>query len=745
MINKIKGFMGKVQEKTSKVNIKKLVNAKKKTNKDKMGQIKSNSRKILKGGKNDSLIKLFKNINIKASIVTGFVMLIILIVIIGNKTYSKASQGLIESYENSMKNTLTMTAEVIDLGFKTIESCSMDLYNEKLLSDYANIVLQKDKILVNNLYKDLQDVIMTKQSTNKFVDEIFIVSPDETFCPMTTGTNNKVVGIDIYKEVRDEIEGMTGNNVIKSSWIKKHTVMEKYLDEQHTVMEKYLDVYDNQTVGSLVRLASNTKSIIIIDVSRDAIRENLKKINVEDGISLSYITADGVEVKSDEADQYSFLNQSYLEKARLETGLTGSEYIEEGEYLFLYSRVQTSGGLICARVPRNLVIRQAEEVKDDTINLIIVACILVVIIGAVITLSINVVTKDMIKRLKKVEQGDLTVKLSTSSINEFGKLSIYVQGVIDSLAKLIIQTKSITQDVNEISEDIAKATIEVEKSAVDINTSIEEITKGGMEQAEESTESLVKMDSLSEKMIKVQTSVEDMQAASSSTNNMIDRSLDAMENMALHSKNTIDITGEVKNKMEQLSRQTNEIKTFTGNIRSISEQTTILSLNASIEAARAGQAGRGFSVVADEIKKLAEISLNSSKQVEITVRNILKMTEETVDVVIEAQKFVQQQDNIVSDTKYTFSEMGNTINGLIDNINKVSNEIQLMGKDRVSTLNSLENITSVSQEIAASTVTVADNISDQKEQVESLKQVTDNLTEGMKALTAAISSFTIEE
>ena len=697
---------------------------------------KSASKKSIDNNSNSKMVDLFQKVNIQATIITSFILLVILIIVIGSSTYTKASKGLIENYENAMRSTLSMSSEAIGIGLNMLNSNSMDLYSERLILDYGNSAVINDKVASEQIYFSIQDILMTKHTASDFIKDIFIISPDDTYCPMTTSTNNKIKGKDIYEQIREEIQkGETedGNgNIMQGRWIPNHTVLENNLSD-----------YKNDSAGGFARLASNFKTLIIMDIDAQAIRDNLIKISQEPEISISYISPYGMEVKSNEENEYSFLGQSYLEEAMNSEEIVGSKYVDNGKYLFIYSKLQNIDSIVCARVPRSLVIKQAEEIKKSAISLVILASVFVLLVGILITRSINVVTKDMVTRLKKVEAGDLTVKLSTGSRNEFGKLSVYVQGVIDSLLKLIIQTNDIIEDVNVISGEISDAAKGVESSVIDINISIEGITKGGMEQAEETTASLVKMDSLSHKMIKMQDSIQKMETVSSSTNDMISKSVGAMENITVHTRNTIDVTGEVKNKIEQLAKQSNEIKTFTGNIRSIAEQTTILSLNASIEAARAGQAGRGFSVVADEIKKLAEISLASSKQVDGTVKNILKMIDETVEAVVDAQKFVQQQEGIVSDTKYVFGEMSNEINDLIEHIHKVSDEIQLISGDRISTLHSLENITSVSQEIAASTAVVSNNIGSQKTQAESLKEITDSLVCGMTELKDSISKFKI--
>ena len=696
-----------------------------------------NDKKIYKRSKNkngdEKLVRLFQRVNIKVTIIIGFIILVLLILIIGNQTYSQSSKGFIENYESSMKNTLTMSSEAINIGLEMINSASMDLYSERLILDYGSPVMQKNVVLRDNTYKDVKNILVTKQSVNKFIKDIFIIYPDDTYCPMTSGGNNKSLGSDLYNPFLKEIGSKSSTEIRRGKWIAPHKILE----------EKIKD-YKNTSAGSLIRMDANGKSLIVIDINIEAIRERLLKIDIEPEISLSYISADGLEIKRDESSEYSFVGKDYLEKVYSSPEAVGSEYIENGEYLFLYSKMNNTDGIICARVPRSLVVKEAEVIKKDTISLMIVACIIVILIGLLITLVINTVTKDIVVKLKRLESGDLTVKLNTSSVNEFGKVAIYVQSVIDSLLELIINTRNIIKDVNGIAQNISRATYAVEKSVADINTSIEGITTGGMEQAEETTASLVKMDSLSEKMIKVQSSVENMQAVSSSTNEMIDKSLGAMQNMEIHSKNTINVTIDVKNKIKELSKQTNEINNFTNNIRGIAEQTTILSLNASIEAARAGQAGKGFSVVAGEIKKLANITVESSKQVDETVKSILNMTNETVEVVIAAEEFVKKQDGIVADTKNTFTEMRTKINKLIDNINGVSDEIQLISGDRASTLNSLENITSLSEEIAASTAVVGNNIGEQKDEAESLKGIADDLIEGMKSLTEAISTFKIE-
>ena len=197
----------------------------------------------------------------------------------------------------------------------------------------------------------------------------------------------------------------------------------------------------------------------------------------------------------------------------------------------------------------------------------------------------------------------------------------------------------------------------------DITVTMVDIEQGITQQTTDATACLEKMDYLSDKILKTEKTVVTMGAVADNTKEMIKAATQEMDHLISQTNETSNIVDEVRSKADQLVRHSQEIFTFVQEIESISEETTLLSLNATIEAARAGESGRGFAVVAEAIKKLADNSLESSKQISGTVNAILRMIQETVDAIKKTQENVVVQGKHVDQTKQVFATMNEGIEG----------------------------------------------------------------------------------
>ena len=465
--------------------------------------------------------------------------------------------------------------------------------------------------------------------------------------------------------------------------------------------------------------------------------------NLEEG--QESILSEGEKVFYNEAFYGDVLTVEEVQASEEEVFLFGSEEVSfRGmDYLFFYSRSEVHEGTVCALVPLDVVIAQAEDIKSITVTLTIIACIAVLAIGIVIAAGIQKNMSHISKKFGVVAQGDLTVEVVARSRDEFKGLAKSANNMIVNTKKLVNKVTDATSQLEESANDVGAVSSIINTYSKDITDAIEEINQGISMQSMHAQECVNKTDILSEEMQEVTKVVEQVGKLVTETENMISQGIKIVQVLGERAKETTDMTQKVGESIESLRQETEIINSFVETITRISSQTNLLSLNASIEAARAGDAGRGFAVVAGEINRLAADSANAAGEIRNNVTNINAQTVNSVDSANQARSMVELQSEAVEEVVTVFTEMHERMYQLVEGLNEISTSIGRADAERGHTVDAVKNISDIIEETASSAKKV-DEIADRLlENVEKLHHTADVLGDNMDGLKSEISVFKI--
>ncbi len=316
----------------------------------------------------------------------------------------------------------------------------------------------------------------------------------------------------------------------------------------------------------------------------------------------------------------------------------------------------------------------------------------------------------IINFMKNLASGDLTVKLEPKSRDEIGQIQLELNKVSIGITSIIKQLKLSAEELKLSSSETATSMEETNASIYEIAHQMQEVMEQsnlGTQSMLEVSESLVSLSSL------IQMSRNKANTASSisaETKRVANQGKDTVV-QAIHSIELIEqTTSETEQKMEELQEYSKQIEEITLVISNIAEQTNLLALNASIESARAGEHGRGFAVVAEEVRRLAEQTRQESSRVGDILRNILTITNSSVEVTKESRKAVKTGSEMVGQSGVALEKILEAVTktaGEVDSIVSITKDEVADSDKIVSLIDSVagvvEKTSAYAQNTAAST------------------------------------------
>ena len=583
---------------------------------------------------------------------------------------------------------------------------------------------------------------MASQTSNPFVSNIHII-PKTGNAVITTMDSNKYDGF--YDSYCEEMLNYSEDGRTLPKWVEEHPLLDENLGLSG---DDYFIAYQTQT--------SKKFACVVIDVKTDALLGILDEMDLGDGSITGFVTAGGKELLCEntaEGEQSSlaegekvFADQEfYLKSLESEENTGAMDVTWHGEkYLYIYAKSEICNVTLCELIPVNVVTGQAEKIKNITITLVILAAIISVIIGLFITFGIQRNMKRISKKLDEVAKGDLTVSVKAHGRDEFQSLATSATNMIYNNKKLVQKLSGTVQQLENSTNDVNNASGDINSCSADITRAIDEISQGMSKQAEHAEECVIMTNALSEKMKGISDMVVEVETLIDKTEKMIDHGTEIVNALGERARETSDITSRVGSSIEVLKTESDIINGFVQTISDISRQTNLLSLNASIEAARAGAAGRGFAVVAEEIRKLADDSNKAAEEIRNNVANISAQTLSSVNSAKEAEAMVALQTEAVDEVVTVFKNMNDQMANLFSSLKKIAESTESADKERNETLDAVENISAIIEETASGSELVHGMAMQLLSSVEKLNETAKNLDEDMNGLKTEISVFKLD-
>ncbi|CAG0985465.1 MAG: HAMP domain-containing methyl-accepting chemotaxis protein [Candidatus Methanoperedens sp.] len=393
--------------------------------------------------------------------------------------------------------------------------------------------------------------------------------------------------------------------------------------------------------------------------------------------------------------------------------------------------------------------REAKATVNNSILMIVSISIIAAIIGFgtgwYISRSITKPVDAMLIASNKVAQGDLTVQITNDSKDEVGQLSQAINIMTGNLKGVLGKVQQSAMNVASTAQELSASSEQMKASTDQISSTTQDIATGVGSQASKMSEISRAMKEMSESVQQVamnsQKAAEGANSASTTAQKVGKMSDDVAKKMT-EIQSTVDNSATVIKQLDGKSQQIGEI---IGVITNIADQTNLLALNAAIEAARAGEHGRGFAVVADEVRKLAEESRGAANQITGLIKDIQQGTKQAVTTMEQGTKTVGEGAKNIADTVTAIDEIVKAAADVATMVQEIAAAAEEQSASVEEVTASVEDVSAISEESAAGTQETSAAAEEQAATMDQLVNASQEMARLSNELQAEVSKFNIGE
>lgn len=425
-----------------------------------------------------------------------------------------------------------------------------------------------------------------------------------------------------------------------------------------------------------------------------------------------------------------------------------TDYLFNGEIKYASYYVSKTDGtpfILVISADENEVVAPVKSILTRAILFGLLIAIAIMVIEALLirkSLRPVVMLEEIINRMSQldVRQNETLDRLAKRS-DEFGVMSKAIQGLQQQLDHTVVTIKGQSEKIFSSSDTMMKSATNMSETTSQVDQAVSDIAQGATSQADstqKATDTVVRIGEMIEAATAAVAQLDTVSKQMTEAQNTASGILNDLDEI---NKQTTDAVDEIARQTDQTNESAAKIQEVTSLISSIAEETNLLSLNASIEAARAGEAGRGFAVVAEEIGKLAEQSNQSAKQIEDIIAQLVADSSRSVRTMETVREITSRQSEDIGKTNEAFGKITEGIAASNECVSNISNQMRDMDLARAEVIDTVESLSAIAEENAASTQESSASVTQINEIAGDIRESSGNLRDIAEVLRNNMNEF----
>jgi len=500
-----------------------------------------------------------------------------------------------------------------------------------------------------------------------------------------------------------------------------------------------------------LRLNNSLKDYILTQNS-DSIKEMENASNQLTVLTSAALEMAQTQQTKDSLNMIEQLNKRFMESLSLIVSVNYEEALRNAnESLFpLSGEIITIADQISQRQQEQMTIASEENnvmvkaVVTTVIFISVLAVIVAVCIGYVVSRVISKPVVSIASSAEKIARGDLTdADIRVKNRDEIGELAHSFTVMKTNLRNLIQQVRINAEQVAASSEELTASAEQTSKATEQIASTVQELASGSGQQASSVEMSSQAVEEMARGIQQIAANAQQVTASATRASHVAKEGNQAIETVNQQMNSIHTKVNDLAEVIKHLGDRSTEIGQIVQVITDIASQTNLLALNAAIEAARAGEQGRGFAVVADEVRKLAEQSSGSANQINELILLIREQMDKAVSSMDQVKAEVSEGMAAVNQAGTSFLHIQHSVDDVASQIQEVSAGAQQISASVDEIVQSIALIREVAQATAAGTQSVSAATEEQLASMEEISSAAVALSKMAEELQSVIAKFKV--
>lgn len=660
-----------------------------------------------------------------------FCCILVFVLTVGLVSYTLSKDVIKKKVSSATEQTLIQTSQKLDLKFQNYESVSVTMFLDPQMQEDLNALKLGDQDAFDRLQlnqrieKKLQSIVFSNKDMVSI--QMFNLDGERSFGVGDSGVDVNVKDEKWYKDAIAK-----GG---KSVWLE-------------TKKDGYGGV--KKTTFALARQYSSVTAgyrdfVILIQFNPESLLNEITSVDIGKGGKIRLVNEQNQVILSGNENEIG-KKVALLSANSLKKRGTSSHYeakLDGENQLISYNQSKFTKWVLAGNVQTDRLVKDAKIILNVTLWMALAAAVLAVVIGYLVARMISKPLIQLRKLMQEGERGNLKVSTDFRRSDEIGEVGESFNRMMSQINSLVQQTNVSAKEVLQTASDLSDVSRQTAISAKEIAVATEEIANGSSSLAVEAERGNDLTLNIGVQMQNVVTANTQMGSAATEVKKASEQGTAYMAELITKTNMTEDMTRNMVDKVNSLKESTKSIRKILEVLNSMTKQTNILSLNATIEAARAGAAGKGFMVVADEIRKLADQSRHSILVVGEITDKIQAEIDETVDVLLTAYPLFQEQIVSVKEADLIFNEVQGHMGSFVQQLDMVTESITRLEETQATLSEAMSNVSAVSEESSATSQEVASLSNEQLQVSDGLVKLAEKLGNLSDTLKESLSKFEI--